>query len=86
MKKFDIKFHGIDDFDRSVYKVVGRDIYFGSTKTILPDRNKFPNNTVKEINHYFQNNQPEIELFGEEFNCEPLGGNSPLWEFTIVED
>ena len=84
MRKFVIKFRGVDDFNRPVFKVVDSAIYFGSTTTLFPDLKKFPNGTKEEINEYFRNNQQEIELFGDTFNCEPHGGNSEKWQFEII--
>ena len=84
MRKFVIKFRGVDDFNRPVFKVVDSAIYLGSTTTILPDLKKFPNGTKEEINEYFRNNQHEIEFFGNKFNCEPHGGNSEKWQFEII--
>ena len=84
MRKFVIKFMGVDDFNRPVFKVADSAIYFGSTATLFPDLKKFPNGTKEEINEYFRNNQQEIEFFGNKFNCEPHGGNSEKWQFEII--
>ena len=84
MRKFVIKFRGVDDFNRPVFKVVDSAIYFGGTTTLFPDLKKFPNGTKEEINEYFRNNQHEIEFFGNKFNCEPHGGNSEKWQFEII--
>ena len=37
MRNFDIKFRGVDDFNRPVFKVVDKAIYFGSTNILVPD-------------------------------------------------
>lgn len=84
-KTFDIKFKGIDDWNRPVWKVVDKQIYFGSTMILLPDKGLFPKGTTEEVNNYFRENQNKIELFGSSFNCEPHGGNSPKWKFNIID-
>ena len=85
MREFDIKFRGVDDFHRPVFKVIDEAIYFGSTEILVPDTKLFPNGTKEEINQYFRENQNKIELFGSSFNCEPNGGNSPKWKFNIID-
>ena len=85
MRNFDIKFIGVDDFNRPVFKVVDKAIYFGCTNILVPDKDRFPKGTKEEINEYFRQNQHEIELFGDHFNCEPNGGNSPKWSFNIID-
>jgi len=71
-KIIDIKFRGIDDFNRPVYKDIKSNTYFGSTEKL------FSNDTpTKEINDYFSGNlenMDKLELFGYKFNCEPIGG------------
>ena len=65
MRKFVIKFRGVDDFNRPVFKVVDEAIYFGSTNILVPDKDRFPKGTKEEINEYFRQNWHEIELFGK---------------------
>lgn len=84
-KLFDIKFRGVDDFHRPVYKVVGKQIYFGSTNILWGDPAWLPSKTEKETNEFFRENPQRLELFGSSFNCEPNGGNSPKWEFNIID-
>lgn len=84
-REISLKFKGIDDFSRPVFKQVGKNIYFGSTTILFPDKELFPNESIEEINEYFRNNQNKIELFGSKFNCEPNGGNSSKWKFTIID-
>ena len=50
MRNFDIKFRGVDDFNRPVFKVPEQNIYFGSVNTLLPGPKINPNGTVEEIN------------------------------------
>ena len=49
MRNFDIKFRGVDDFNRPVFKVVDKAIYFGSTNILAPDKDRFPKGTKEEI-------------------------------------
>lgn len=68
----EIKFRGIDDWNRPVFKVAGEkysSLHFGST-------NKLFNNddSVGIINDYFKDHIEELEYFGDHFNCEPHGG------------
>lgn len=84
-KVFDIKFRGIDDWNRPVYKVVDKQVYFGSVNTLFPDKKIAPNNTKEEINSYFKEHTNELELFGSSFNCEPHGGHSVNWKFNIID-
>lgn len=66
------KFKGIDDWNRPVFKT-DRGFYIGSVLTLFPDSKKAPNNTAEEISNYFRNNKGELCIFGDSFNCEPLG-------------
>ena len=66
----EIKFRGIDDFNRAVYKVDDKPtIYVGSTETLFSF-----DATKKEVDDYFKDNIQELEYFGRSFNCEPNGG------------
>lgn len=82
---YHIKFRGIDDWNRPVYKSINSAIYFGSTSTLFPDPKLAPNNTTEEINNYFRANRDEIEYFGQSFDCEPHGGTSRNWIFNIID-
>lgn len=69
-----IKFRGIDDYNRPVYKYVDNNIYIGSTDVLFPCEKIAPNGTAKEINAYFRENLDKLVYFGLTFNCEPEGG------------
>ena len=64
-----LKFKGIDDWDRPVYKDVNNNMYFGSTVRLVRSKD-----TIQTLNDYFNEHKEELEYFGEEFNCEPHGG------------
>jgi len=68
----EIKFRGIDDWNRPVYKVVGdkfKTLHFGSVNTLFDYET-----TAETVNEYFKDHTDELEFFGEHFNCEPHGG------------
>ena len=71
-----IKFEGIDDWNRPVYREVDTLARYGSVNRLFPDKKIAPNNTIEEINDYFRKNMKELEFFGHSFNCEPHGGLS----------
>jgi hypothetical protein len=80
----DIKFKGIDSWNRPVFKTDGGK-YIGSVNTLFPDKEKAPNNTNKEISDYLKNNLSELEYFGDYFDCEPMGGLNPLVDLIIID-
>jgi hypothetical protein len=80
-----IKFRGIDDWNRPVYKHAEANIYFGITNILFPDKNLAPNNTTEEINEYFRNNIDQLEYFGMKFNCEPHGGLPEQYKLNIID-
>lgn len=76
IKEINLKFHGIDFWNRPVYKVQDMNVYIGSTDTLFPDKVIAPNNTIEEINAYFKNNITELVIFGSTFDeHDPLGTN-----------
>ena len=58
MRNFDIKFRGVDDFNRPVFKVVDKAIYFGSTNILVPDKDRFPKGTKE----YRQTSSRSLDL------------------------
>lgn len=87
-----LKFKGIDDYNRPVYKAktlnglpLTASRYYGSVYTLFPDKSIAPNNTPAEINAYFREHIEELEYFGVTFNCEPNGGKHKLIKL-IIED
>jgi hypothetical protein len=77
-----IKFRGIDDFNRPVYKVYGdkySSLHFGSVTKL------FPWDTMPVvIDKYFNEHIDELEYFGTHFNCEPEGGTFKGLELQII--
>jgi hypothetical protein len=75
---FDLKFRGMDDWHRPVFKDVNSSLHFGSTKLFNgPISNE-------EIIKYFKEHPEELEFFGERFNCEPHGGRREFFKFNIL--
>lgn len=73
-----IKFKGIDDWNRPVFKDIIRALYFGSVKTLFND-----NATENEVLKYLKDNMKELEYFGDSFGCEPHGGLNPNIELRL---
>lgn len=77
---FDLKFKGIDDFGRAVFKDIESTLYFGSVSSV------YNINTPEEfIINYFKENTNELEYFGDRFNCEPHGGKQDFFKFKIIQ-
>jgi hypothetical protein len=64
-----IKYRGIDDFNRPVFKVLEKKYYIGSTSKLFSHDVK-----ESEVINYFKDNINQLEFFGHSFNCEPEGG------------
>jgi len=79
MKTVNIKFKGIDDFNRPVFKDVDSNTYYGSTSILFGGEDK-----PEKIIECFKSNIGELEYFGTHFNCEPNGGLSNNITLNIV--
>lgn len=86
VRQFDIEFVGVDYWSRPGYKVVDKDIYFGSVDVLVPNKEIFPSNTVEEINDFFRENQHHLVLFGSDFDNDndPDGRRADNWIFNII--
>ena len=82
-KVLDIEFVGVDDWSKPIFKLVGKEAYFCSTTTLVPDKEKGIVNNDDVVN-YFKQNPEELELHGSSFDCDTLGGRSPIWKFNII--
>lgn len=79
-RNMDIKFRGIDSWNRPVYKVAEKEIYFGSVNKLFNY-----DATATEVNEYFKANLDDLEFFGDYFDCEPHGGRANNWVFNIIQ-
>jgi len=77
--RINIKFRGIDDWNRPVFKDIDCGAYFG-------DVNKLWDYDVKnsEVVNYYKEHLNSLEYFGTKFNCEPQGGISRYVKFNII--
>lgn len=78
---FEIKFRGIDFWNRPVFKDIASTSHFGSTNKLFDYNAK-----AKEVTEYFKDNLHELEYFGHDFDCEPNGGISEYWKFKIINN
>jgi hypothetical protein len=76
--EYQIKFRGIDNYNRPIYKVIDKPMYFGSTDTLFSDEAD-----EEKVNDYFKSNTDELEYFGNRFGCEPHGGRPENLILTI---
>jgi len=79
MKTIQIKFRGIDNWNRPVFKDVNSKNHFGSVNTLF---NSYA--TEDEIINFFRANLGELEYFGNSFGCEPHGGLADNITFEII--
>lgn len=75
-----IKFRGIDDFNRPIFKDIKSPAHFGCVNKLYSGGTK-----PKEIIEYFKENSSSLLYFGNRFNCEPEGTKSDILNFIIVE-
>lgn len=69
-----IKFHGIDGWNRPVFKAVGHDLFYGSVDKLFDTE-------VKSVDIPAN----ELLYFGSYFGCEPMGSR-PKYNLEIVKD
>lgn len=84
-REFNLEFVGIDFWSRPIFKQEDKEIYFGSTISLFPDREKNPDNTEEGVITYFKDNPEEIEFFGSSFGCEPHGGRADNWKYKFKD-
>jgi hypothetical protein len=77
--EYQIKFRGIDNWSRPIYKVIDKPMYFGSTDTLFKDEVE-----EEKVNEHFRENTKELEYFGNKFGCEPHGGRPDNLILTII--
>lgn len=83
IKIIELKFKGMDDFNRPIFRDIKSGAYFGSVNKLINN----PSDLIegKNIKDFFTDNPDEIEYFGERFNCEPNGGKASHWEYKFID-
>lgn len=67
MEKVELKFEGLDMYDRPVFRVPGTRIFYGSTDVLLSERQVLKG-------HLSKIKLEDLQYFGYSFGCEPEGG------------
>lgn len=75
-----IKYIGLDDWNRPVFKNVNSDSHYGSVTTLFNFSDK-----REDIIEYFIENIHELEYFGDKFGCEPCGGLDSRLRLEIID-
>ena len=69
---YHVKFEGIDDWSRPVFKKVNSNIRLGDVNKLWTYNELGKNNET--LLNYYRENSDVLEYFGQSFNCEPNGG------------
>lgn len=77
---FDLKFRGIDDWNRPVFKDMDSSLHFGDVNKLWGWEDD-----KKDIQEYYKNHPFSLEYFGDKFNCEPHGGKQDFFKFKIID-
>ncbi len=75
-----IKFVGVDNWNRPVFRNIESKSHYGSVSTLFPWESK-----EEEVVKYFKENIDELEYFGNHFGCEPMGGLDSRLKLEIVD-
>ncbi len=77
-----LKFVGIDDWNRPIFKQENKKAYFGMTDHLFNYNDDWERvkDRIKEI---METDVRHLEYFGAKFGCEPKGGFSENWEYQI---
>ena len=78
----EIKFEGIDDWNRPVFKSTKSKHRFGDVNNLF-SYNEFKENKI--IEQYKNNPNDYLVYFGQSFNCEPNGGLQEDIKLVIIE-
>jgi len=76
-KKVFLRFHGIDYFNRPVFKEINKNSFYGSVDKIYP----WNNDGVSLISDV---KSEDLVYFGNSFGCEPMGNPCPDNEQWII--
>lgn len=74
-----IKFRGIDDWNRPVFKNIASNSHYGDVNKLWTD-----NADPFEIIRYYKEHIDQLEYFGTRFGCEPHGGLDKSIKLEIV--
>jgi len=77
LKEVFLHFHGIDYFNRPVFKEINKNNFYGSVTKIYP-WNDNGNSISSDIK------SEDLVYFGNSFNCEPMGNPCPDNEQWII--
>lgn len=75
-----LKFRGIDDWGRPVFKDLNSSLHVCSVNTLFNYSDE-----PKKVVDYFTQNPNELELYGYKFPCEPHGGTLRNVEYQFTE-
>lgn len=78
---FDLKFRGIDDWNRPVFKDIDSSLHFGDVNKLWG----WEEAKDGKIEEYYKNSPSSLEYFGSSFNCEPHGGTQDFFRFNIID-
>lgn len=78
---FDLKFRGIDDWYRPVFKDVDSSIHFGDVHKLWT----WEEAKDGKIQEYYRLHPEALEYFVTSFNCEPTGGRQEFFKFKILD-
>ena len=77
----EIKFRGIDHWNRPVYRDVNSKNHYGNVNKLFSYEAE-----EKEVNEYHEKfNFDELCYFGQHFGCEPMGGLNKDIKFKLVK-
>ncbi len=71
-----VKFVGVDSFNRPIFKSITDKAYYGSTETLF-------NSNAQETEVLSEISVTDLTYFGSSFGCEPMG-TRPSKELQIV--
>lgn len=75
---FNLKFRGVDDWHRPVFKDIDSSYYFGDTNCTKTGR-------PEDVIEFYKKNIDLLEYFGNKFGCEPHGGKRHYWKLNIID-
>lgn len=83
MENIQIKFRGIDDWNRPVFKCIDpryKSLYFGDVNKLWDW-----NENTDVVTNYYKEHVDALEYFGDSFNCEPHGGLDSRIKLEIID-